>query len=234
MNEAHVMMLSLTMYKIVTIFAGLAFAFMGYRLFISGIFAEAGELRTNWDNRSLVLRKAAPGTFFAMLGAVITCVSLWRGLSFEDDPQEAAGGGSGTISHVKRRRELHPRTGSVGGTGMFSQAPSTASSDSARHSDADKSRATVVEDIAYLNSLSNELEAQSGDSARLTTPVEDRKRILDIIERAKVALMLSVWSRDWGDHEEFKKWASYADGYDYSEPPSAIAPAAAIYKRANR
>jgi hypothetical protein len=78
------MMLYLTIYKVATLLVGLAFTFMGYKLFIRGIFTEAGELRANWENRSLMMKRAAPGTFFALFGTVIVCVSLWRGLSFSN------------------------------------------------------------------------------------------------------------------------------------------------------
>jgi len=218
MSEVHTMMMSLTIYKLATIFTGLAFAFMGYRLFISGIFAEAGELRTNWDNRSLVLRKAAPGTFFALLGAVITCISLWRGLNLEPVP----------------------RPGDVE-SGMFSQGTSTISPRSAHDSSADNpkadsskvdsSRATVLEDIAYLNQFCNDLVKRKDEPARLTTSAEG-DRIIDLFDRAKAALMLSAWSPEWGNREEFRKWV--AGVYPYSEPPDSIAPAAAIYKGKTR
>ena len=54
MYDSFTMMLFLTIYKVVTMLTGLAFAFMGYRLFVHGIFEQAGELRTNWDDRGLV------------------------------------------------------------------------------------------------------------------------------------------------------------------------------------
>ncbi len=73
----------MTIYKVVTMLVGLAFAFMGYKLFVHGIFEQAGELSTKWENRGLVLRKATPGTFFVLFGTVIICVSLMRGFVLE-------------------------------------------------------------------------------------------------------------------------------------------------------
>jgi len=209
MSEGHTMMMSLTIYKLATIFTGLAFAFMGYRLFISGIFAEAGELRTNWDNKSLVLRKAAPGTFFALLGAIITCISLWRGLNLEPVP----------------------RPGDVE-SGMFSQGtssigPRSGHDSSADNSKAESSRAIVLEDIAYLNQFCNDLVKRQDEPARLTASATG-DRIIDLFDRAKAALMLSAWSPEWGNPEEFRKWL--AGVYPYGEPPDSIASAAAIYR----
>lgn len=210
MSENHTLMLSLTIYKIVTIFAGLAFAFMGYKLFVHGIFAEAGELRTNWENKSLILKKAAPGTFFALFGTVILCVSLWRGLTLEPAPEQNVFGGSGLFSTVTPKRE-NPNW----------QKP-----------DFEETRPTVLDDIAILNQFADDLLRQQaqGKGRSLSVSLQEGDRVLDLIDRAKAALMLSVWSRDWGDPEEFRKWAQHTSDYAYSDPPTAIARAAAIYK----
>ena len=208
MNEAHTLMLSLTLYKVITILAGLAFAFMGYKLFINGIFTEAGELSTNWEDKHLVLKKAAPGTFFAVLGTLIVCVSLWRGLTLE--PWQGPGGK---------------------GSGFFSHAVSTANDPSPPDPNADKTRQTVINDIALLNQFEKDLlsQSQKGKGSTKQVAVEDGDRVLDLIERAKTALMLSVWSQDWGDREEFKKWVRNAPGYYRSDPPTDIAQAATIF-----
>lgn len=210
MSEGDTLMLSLTIYKVVTILAGLALAFMGYKLFVHGIFTEAGELSTKWENRSLVLKKAAPGTFFALLGTVIVCVSLWRGLTL--GPSQ--GGGA------------------LQGTGYFSKGASNSDDRSGQSPNAEKSWQTVLKDVAILNQFANDILRQraQGQAQRLTVAVEDSERTLDLIDRTKVALMLSVWSQDWGDREEFRKWAYNEPGYVDSDPPTSIARAAAIFK----
>jgi hypothetical protein len=208
MSEAIILILSLTIYKVVTILAGLAFAFMGYKLFIHGIFMGAGELHTNWENRSLVLRKAAPGTFFALFGTLVLCVSLWRGLNFEPGP------------------------GGYGGSGMFSNGTSDGDDRNGQGPSAETSRETVVKDIAILNNFANDILRQRGQgkAQHLTVAVQDSEQILDLIDRTKATLMLSVWSQDWGDREEFRKWAYRAPGYAYSDPPTSITRSAAIFK----
>jgi hypothetical protein len=209
MSEGHTLMLSLTIYKVVTILSGLAFAFMGYKLFLHGIFTEAGEVRTNWENRNLILRKAAPGTFFALFGTLIVCTSLWRGLTFE--PSQGQGGG---------------------GSGIFGNDTSKSDDRSSQSPTTGKMRLTVLSDIATFNQFANNLLRQhkQDEASRLTVTVEDSDRILDVIDRAKATLMLSVWSQDWGAREEFRKWALRAPGYFYSDPPAGIARAAAIFK----
>jgi len=210
MNESHIVILSLTLYKVVAILAGLAFTFMGYKLFIHGIFTEAGELQTNWENRSLVLKKAAPGTFFALFGTVIVCVSLWRGLTLEPSKEQ----------------------GSVGGSGFFSIGASQGNDQNWQTPTSGERRQTVLNDIAILNQLANEIipQREQGKISRMAITIENGDRILDLIDRTKTTLMLSVWSQDWGDQEEFIKWAQGAPGYFYSDPPTGIAIAAAIYK----
>lgn len=63
-----------------SLLVGLACCFMGYRLFMNGIWGEAGDLNAEFGNNKLVLKKAAPGTFFAVLGTIVICFTLWKGL----------------------------------------------------------------------------------------------------------------------------------------------------------
>lgn len=210
MNESHTLMLSMTIYKVITLLTGLAFTFMGYKLFIHGIFAETGELQANWENMSLILKKAAPGTFFALFGTVIVCVSLWRGLTFEPAKD------SGTIR----------------GSGFMSVGASNGNNQIWQSSASDETRQTVLNDVAILNQFVNEIlpQREQDKSSRLTITIENSDRMLDLLDRTKATLILSIWSQDWGDQEEFIKWAQGAPGYYYSDPPASIAQAAAIYK----
>lgn len=68
-------------YRIFTILAGTVIVYLGYRLFVLGIFEKAGELSAKWQGKSLAIRQAAPGTFFALFGSVIICVSIWKGVN---------------------------------------------------------------------------------------------------------------------------------------------------------
>lgn len=63
-----------------SLLVGLASCFMGYRLFMNGIWGNAGDLNAKFGDNKLVLKKAAPGTFFAVLGTIIICFTLWKGL----------------------------------------------------------------------------------------------------------------------------------------------------------
>jgi hypothetical protein len=70
-------------YRLLSIAIGAVVVAMGYRLFRVGMFERAGELKAAWGDRNLTIRQAAPGTFFAIFGAVIVLISLWKGVSIE-------------------------------------------------------------------------------------------------------------------------------------------------------
>ncbi|MEI6762045.1 MAG: hypothetical protein WCO22_16510 [Betaproteobacteria bacterium] len=72
----------LIFYKIATLVSGVCVIFMGYKLFSSGIERTPGELEAKASRFSLVFRTAAPGTFFALFGALIIGVSVFRGASY--------------------------------------------------------------------------------------------------------------------------------------------------------
>lgn len=75
--------LSTVIYKLSTLFVGFSLAYLGFKLFIAGIFEGGGDLDTTFNNNRLVLKKASPGIFFALFGTVVIVVSLSKGLSLE-------------------------------------------------------------------------------------------------------------------------------------------------------
>jgi hypothetical protein len=93
-------------YKIASMLVGLAFAHMGYRLFMAGVYEKAGDLKAAWRGTSLVLRQAAPGTFFAVLGAVIVTTAVFKGLSVAVAPTSPATSESASNSADQAKREL--------------------------------------------------------------------------------------------------------------------------------
>lgn len=70
-------------YRLSNMAVGALFAWMGYRLFLSGVYEKAGDLKAAWGDKNLVLKQAAPGTFFAMFGTFVICIGLWRGMDVE-------------------------------------------------------------------------------------------------------------------------------------------------------
>jgi len=84
MDISTQIIISLTSYKIASLIVGAAFAYMGYRLFMSNVWGHAGEFETAFGNNKLILKKAAPGTFFALFGAIIISITIYKGLEFKE------------------------------------------------------------------------------------------------------------------------------------------------------
>ena len=172
--------LALFIYKLVCIGSGLLVCYFGFRLFILGIFTGAGDLTSQFQSTKLVLKKAAPGTFFALFGAAVIGVSLWKGLQFEGRSQPLAKNETKTFSETKSQ-------------GFGDATTSAATSDKLEASRAD-ARTTIFE----LNTLRTQLPADF-----------PRNKLVDLqtaIRDSKLALLYSVWSKEWGDYSQFKEW----------------------------
>jgi hypothetical protein len=171
--------LALFIYKLVCIGSGLLVCYFGFRLFILGIFTGAGDLTSQFQSTKLVLKKAAPGTFFALFGAAVIGVSLWKGLQFEGRLQPLAQNETKTYSETRSQG--------------FGDATTGAASDRLEATRAD-ARTTIFE----LNTLRTQLPADF-----------PRNKLVDLqtaIRDSKLALLYSVWSKEWGDYSQFKEW----------------------------
>lgn len=69
-------------FKLACLAVGSLFCFFGYRLFMAGIVGKAGDLEASAKWGKFALRSAAPGTFFAVLGAGIVVCTIWTGITF--------------------------------------------------------------------------------------------------------------------------------------------------------
>ena len=90
MTEFTQGMLIVIAYRALAITLGFGMAYLGYKLFRVGIYEKAGELKAAWGDKNLTLKQAAPGTFFALFGAFVVIVSLFRGVDFAHDRSRAA------------------------------------------------------------------------------------------------------------------------------------------------
>lgn len=70
-------------YKLVSLLTGLGFGYMGYRLFRAGIENAAGNLEAKSGAHALKLTRTAPGTFFALFGTAVVCVTLYQGFDIK-------------------------------------------------------------------------------------------------------------------------------------------------------
>lgn len=71
---------SIIFYLTLTLFIGFGFAYFGYKLFDKGVLG-ASDVEAVWENKSILIKRAAPGTLFALFGVAIIAVSLWQGFS---------------------------------------------------------------------------------------------------------------------------------------------------------
>lgn len=79
--------ISLTIYKLSCLTAGLICVYMGYRLFVKGIWGKAADIEANYENTGLVIKSAAPGTIFAIAGLFVICFTVVVGLEFPKEKE---------------------------------------------------------------------------------------------------------------------------------------------------
>ncbi|MBB3055455.1 hypothetical protein [Mucilaginibacter gotjawali] len=72
-------------YKITCLLVGLAIIFLGYKLFVKGVFIQSGDLEATFKNNKLIIKKALPGTYFVVLGTIIICCTIIKGLSSDEN-----------------------------------------------------------------------------------------------------------------------------------------------------
>ena len=75
----------IVLYRCFSMAIGLVFALLGYRLFVLGIQAKAGDFDAAWGKKYIALKRAGPGTFFALFGVVIVSVNLLKGPSISEN-----------------------------------------------------------------------------------------------------------------------------------------------------
>lgn len=83
MTPELLVIFSITIYKLSCLIVGSLFCVLGYRLFSLGIWGKTGDLNASFGNNKLVLKSAAPGTFFAVLGAGIIIGTIAQGINFD-------------------------------------------------------------------------------------------------------------------------------------------------------
>lgn len=79
LDSTTISLIILGAYKITCLIVGIISIHMGYKLFRAGIWGEAGDLNAKFGNNKLVLKNAAPGTFFALFGAIIISFTIYKG-----------------------------------------------------------------------------------------------------------------------------------------------------------
>lgn len=81
---------ALLIYKISSLAAGTVICFMGYKLFTKNIWGECGKLEGSYEKSKLVFIAAAPGAFFAFLGAVVLITCIVKDFSLSNREERSA------------------------------------------------------------------------------------------------------------------------------------------------
>jgi hypothetical protein len=76
-------------YKIVCLVVGLVIVYLGYTLFVKGVFGESGDVEGSFKDYKLIVRKAAPGTYFVLFGSIIIGMIVFKGFSMEETKKPA-------------------------------------------------------------------------------------------------------------------------------------------------
>jgi hypothetical protein len=79
MDWKTTVILSLTVYKICSLAVGTVLGYFGYQLFMHGVWGDAGSFTASHRNMKLLLKGAAPGTFFIVFGAAVIGFTVFKG-----------------------------------------------------------------------------------------------------------------------------------------------------------
>jgi hypothetical protein len=83
MNFETAAIIGYTAFKLASLTVGLSAVFMGYRLFQQGFWGHPTELAANMGENKVLMKGAAPGTFFALFGTAVVVTALVKGFNVD-------------------------------------------------------------------------------------------------------------------------------------------------------
>ena len=164
--------------RIVIVLGGSLSIFLGYRLFINlpEKSDQSGEIKLP-GNISIYLSRVGPGVFFSLFGVAVLVASLYFQMVKYEPGQSADGLPSGD--------------GGTGGMVLYSYRFDGAN-------DMDEIHSRISKDIEVLAEAPRMLNLSSLDAG-------SRRQLTGAIQRARLALVGSVWNKEWGDPKRFVK-----------------------------
>lgn len=77
-------------YKLTCLLVGLVLSYFGYKLFLAGVWGNAGDLNVKFKNNEVVLKSAAPGTFFVLFGTIVIALTILEpvGVSYTEGSKD--------------------------------------------------------------------------------------------------------------------------------------------------
>ncbi|MDK2593524.1 hypothetical protein [Pseudoalteromonas obscura] len=76
-------LVSALLYKLGLVGVGFLIVFLGYKLFVNGIYGNTGDLIANWNEYKLILKRGAPGTFFSLFGTSVILIGVLKEVEYD-------------------------------------------------------------------------------------------------------------------------------------------------------
>jgi branched-subunit amino acid transport protein len=195
--------------RIIAVLVGGLTILLGYKLFMHLPTQTNSEGKVVLPgNISVYLSRVGPGAFFALFGTIVLTASFYFQFKFNPEQRIAA---------------MAPAESKIS-EAAFSYL--TATEGIGDQQAIESARSRVIKDLRTLNRLNTRLNsAVQGD--RVLMNENERTDLMLTLPKIKLALLFTVWGKDWGDYASFAKWVkSGADG----PAPQGTEKAAAIFR----
>ena len=184
--------------------------YLGYRLFLSlpQQTDSSGKIILPGDI-SIYLSRVGPGVFFALFGAIVVGMSFYFQMKI-DSPDE--GHNLLSADPIKNKNISYIYLLSTEGMADLQALQSA--------------RARVRGDIRTLADLESVLGSPT-EGNYVLVPRTKASDFLLTVHRSKMAMIFTVWDKDWGEFPQFAKWVKKGP---HDKPPEEIKVAADIFK----
>lgn len=192
--------------RILAVLVGGLSVYLGYRLFIKLPERMDSEGKVVLPgNISVYMSRVGPGAFFALFGAIVVALSFYYSITYTETTAAGKAPEQPGVQVSQERSKVYSGLGKTDTRGERQALESA--------------RALLRRDMFILNTLPSALRADIGPDRRVDIELA--------ISRIKLALMKTVWDRDWGDPVKFEEWAlKGATGF----PPEALKEAVSYYR----
>lgn len=180
--------------------------FLGYYLFLRIPHRAEGEGKISFPNGiSVHLARVGPGVFFALFGAAVVGLSIFRPISYA------------TLERLERAGPTEPQAaaGAVQAESRASYSGFGQTVGAAPEPD----RLTLRDDVRFLNRLPLSRRADLDQAASRDLALRPAQ--------IKLRLMLHDWAPDWGAPEAFRSWVDRGAG---DPVPEGLEAAAALFR----
>jgi hypothetical protein len=182
--------------------------YLGYRLFQLATASGEGEAQIRFSSFTIILSRIGPGVFFALFGAAIITFALFQQTRYSEKDMlgttKPRPERTGSVVIHEQTTEGAPVTHEQIVSGAAATAPDM--STERRHDDQVRLRG----EFAVLNRIEGSLDPSLSQ--------DDHAEIAATIRTLKLFLMEKMWTSEWGDDSEFRKWI---DNGATSTPPNS-------------